>query len=71
MWGNGQENSLRVQLHWFVVIPDVEGVGGDEVVALQHLHVVHVEARAQLEGRPDHAVGEEAGGAQQEQVAEL
>ena len=40
-----------VQLHGLLVVPDVEGVGGDQVVALQDLEIVHLELCPQTELR--------------------
>jgi hypothetical protein len=59
-------NLLRVQLYGLVVVPDVECVCRDQVVSLEHLHVVHLEASAQpvTRGGTDHGAG--AGGAEQE-----
>ena len=55
-----------------MIIPDVEGVGRDEVVPFQDLHVVDLESRAQsIRGPRYDPIADEAGRAEQEQIAEL
>ena len=57
-----------------MVVPDVEGVGRDQVVAFQHLHVVHLKPGPEpisLPGPGDYPVRDQPWGAQQQKVAEL
>ena len=51
-----------------MIIPDVEGVGRDEVVPFQDLHVVDLES---IRGPRYDPIADEAGRAEQEQIAEL
>ena len=58
-----------VQLHALAVVPDVEGVGGDQVVPLQHLEIVHVKLCSETELRTrDHWLARRT---QQQQVTQL
>lgn len=58
---------LCVKLDSFALVSNVKGVGRDQVVALQDLHVVHLEPGPQPVIRTaagNHPVGYEPGGAE-------
>ena len=57
-----------------MVVPDVEGVCRDEVVPFEDLHVVNLEPGPEpvaAAGGHHHPVGDQPGGTEEEEVAEL